>query len=185
VPSEAPESFLQAVEQLRAAQLRPELVAEEAPAPARIAPFAVAMNADVVVRDEELGSGRFVLLHDPAGQDAWEGCFRAVTFVRAAMETDLGADPLLGQIGWTWLLEALADAGAAHTAVAGTVTRVVSESFGALSDRPSTVEIEIRASWTPLDEVDHHLQAWGSLLCTVAGIPPLPRGVAPLAHHRA
>jgi hypothetical protein len=68
------------------------------------------------------------------------------------------------------------------TAASGTVTRVASESFGSMSDRPATAEIEIRASWTPLrhDELGDHLVAWGDLLCTAAGLPPLPAGVVPL-----
>jgi len=169
---------------LRAIRLRPEVHLDEVPAPRRIAPHAVAVSADVVVADEELATGRFVLLYDPAGQDAWEGTFRAVTFVRAVMEPELGGDPLIGEVGWTWLQEALLDAGAAFTAAGGTVTRVVSESFGALADRPPTVELEVRASWTPLDGVGRHLDAWSTLLCTIAGLPPLPQGVAALTPRR-
>jgi hypothetical protein len=68
------------------------------------------------------------------------------------------------------------------TAASGTVTRVASESFGSMSDRPATAEIEIRASWTPLryEQLGDHLVAWGDLLCTAAGLPPLPAGVVPL-----
>jgi hypothetical protein len=184
MPDDTPEEFLSGVERLRAARLRPEVVIEEVPAPQRIAPHAMAISADVVVDDEELATGRFVLLYDPAGQEAWEGTYRAVTFVRAAMEPELGSDPMIGQIGWTWLQEALDTSGADYVAVGGTVTRVVSESFGALADRPVTVELEIRASWTPHDDVARHLQAWGTLLCTVAGLPPLPQGVATLTRRR-
>lgn len=184
MPDDAPEEFLAGVERLRAARLRPEVVLEEVPAPQRIAPHAVAVSADVVSDDEELATGRFVLLYDPAGQEAWEGRFRAVTFVRATLEPELGADQMIGQIGWTWLEESLDSEGAAHVAPGGTVTRVVSESFGALSDRPVSVELEIRASWTPMDDVARHLQAWGSLMCTVAGLPPLPQGVATLPRRR-
>ena len=184
MPDETPEEFLGAIERLRSARLRPEVVLEEVPAPQRIAPHAVAVSADVVLDDEELATGRFVLLYDPAGQDAWEGTFRAVTFVRAALESELGSDPMLGQVGWTWLQESLESVGATYGAAGGTVTRVVSESFGALGDRPATVEIEVRASWTPHDDVALHLQAWAGLLCTVAGIPPLPSGVAPLPRRR-
>ncbi|WP_233149677.1 MULTISPECIES: DUF3000 domain-containing protein [unclassified Kineosporia] len=184
MPDEAPEEFQGAIERLRAVRLRPEVVLEEVPAPQRIAPHAVAVSADVVLDDEELATGRFVLLYDPAGQDAWEGTFRAVTFVRAALESELGSDPMLGQVGWTWLQESLESVGAEYGAAGGTVTRVVSESFGALGDRPATVEIEVRASWTPAGDVGLHLQAWAGLLCTVAGIPPLPSGVAPLPRRR-
>lgn len=184
MPDDTPDEFLSGVERLRAARLRPEVVLEEVPAPQRIAPHALALSADVVSNGEELGSGRFVLLYDPAGQEAWEGTFRAVTFVRAALEPELGSDPMIGQIGWTWLQEALDTAGAEHAAVAGTVTRVISESFGELSTRPATVEVEVRASWTPRNDVACHLQAWGNLLCTVAGLPPLPPGVATLTRRR-
>jgi hypothetical protein len=178
VPDEGPDEFAQAVLRLRAARLRPEVALEEVPAPTRIAPYATAFGAQVVAHDDELASGRFVLLYDPGGQDAWEGCYRAVTFVRARLEPELGTDPMLSRIGWSWLEESLD--GLQYVAVAGTVTRVVSESFGALSDRPMTVEVEVRASWTPLGEVEEHLAGWGRLLCTVAGLPPLPDGVAPL-----
>ena len=184
MPDDAPEEFLAAIEGLRTARLRPEVQIEDAPAPQRIAPYAVAFSADVVVDEVELATGRFVLLHDPAGQDAWEGRFRVVTFARALLEPELGADPLVAEVGWTWLQEALAAADAEHVAAGGTVTRVISESFGALSERADTVEIEVRASWTPRGEMGGHLQAWSYLLCTVAGLPPLPRGVAALSRHR-
>lgn len=184
MPDDAPEEFLVGVQRLRAARLRPEVALEEVPAPQRIAPHAVAVSADVVQDGEELATGRFVLLYDPAGQDAWEGTFRAVTFVRATLEPELGGDPMIGQVGWTWLQECLQSEHATHTASGGTVTRVVSESYGALADRPPSVEIEVRASWTPLDDIARHLQAWGTLLCTVAGLPPLPQGVATLPRRR-
>lgn len=181
MPGVAPEAFLQAVGGLRDVRLRSEVVLTEVPAPGRIAPHAVALTADVVLGGDELATGRFVLLHDPAGQESWEGTFRVVTFVRAEMEPEMGADPLLGQVGWTWLQESLDGAGARATAPGGTVTRVVSESYGSLADRSPSIEIEVRASWTPLDgDLRPHLRGWADLLCTVAGLPPLPPGVTPL-----
>jgi Protein of unknown function (DUF3000) len=184
MPDDAPEEFLAAVQGLRSVRLRPEVLLEEVPAPQRIAPFALALSADVVVDGEELATGRFVVLHDPAGPQAWEGTFRVVTFARAALEPELGADPLLGQVGWSWLQESLDSAGVAAHAIGGTVTRVVSESYGALSTKPLTVELEVRASWTPAGELGEHLQAWSTLLCTVGGLPPLPDGVTPLTRRR-
>jgi hypothetical protein len=183
-PDETSEEFLDVAARLRAASLRPEIVINELPAPQRIAPFSLALGAEVVSDDEELATGRFVVLHDPAGQPAWDGTYRVVSFVRAELESDVGSDALLGQVGWSWLTDALAAAGAVHTAAGGTVTRVVSESFGTLADRPPTVEIEVRASWTPLDDPDTHLEAWAALLCTVAGLPPLPPGVSTLPRRR-
>jgi hypothetical protein len=88
---------------------------------------------------------------------------------------------MLGAVGWTWLTGALDSHDADYTAEAGTVTRVVSESFAGLADRSATVEMEVRASWTPLTgAIGVHLQAWADLLCTIAGLPPLPEGVVAL-----
>jgi hypothetical protein len=69
----SPQEFVRAVEQLRNARVRPEVALEQMPAPQRIAPYALAVTADVVVNGDELGTARLVLLHDPAGNDAWPG----------------------------------------------------------------------------------------------------------------
>jgi len=181
VADEGPEEFLRALAALRAAATRPEVVLEETPAPTRLAPHAAAMTADVLVEDEELATGRLVLLHDPAGHEAWQGTFRLVTYVRADLEPEIAADPMLPGVGWTWLTEALAAHGATSSAESGTVTRVISESFGTMSAQPGSAQIEIRASWTPLDTAfDAHLLAWCDLLCTTAGLPPVPPGVRTL-----
>ena len=167
--------------------MRSEVRLTEVPAPQRIAPYAVALTAEVVSSraEEELASGRFVLLHDPAAPEPWGGVWRAVTFARAELEPELATDPMLGAVGWSWLVDALGGRDAHYTAEAGTVTRVVSESFAGLADRQATVEMEVRASWTPLDgDLGTHLQAWADLLCTVAGLPPLPEGVVPLPAQR-
>jgi len=188
--ADVPPAFVQALQALAARRLRPEVRLSEIPAPTRIAPFAVALSAEVGDADEELvpeveaASGRFVLLHDPAGQEAWEGMFRVVTLVRAALDAELGADPLLCEAAWSWVVDSLDQAGATHRALGGTVTRVVSQSFGALAERPGEVEVEIRASWTPEGDAGEHLAAWGAVLCAAAGLPPLPDGVAPLTPRR-
>ena len=174
-------TFNAALKALRNVRPRPEISLEEAPAPARLAPYAVAMTADVLASpnaDSELATGRFVLLYDPAGHTAWDGSFRCVTFARAELESEMETDPLLPEIGWSWLLEALATRGAAFVAPSGTVTRVASQSFGQLIDRPPNAEIEIRASWTPIGTVDTHLEAWFDVLSTCAGLPPMPEGVS-------
>jgi hypothetical protein len=185
---DAPEEFVRALAALRAATPRSEVVLEETPAPQRLAPHAVALSADVVAPsdpDTELGTGRLVLLHDPAGHEAWEGTFRVVTYVRAELDHDMGSDPMLPGVGWAWLTEALDGHGAAFTAASGTVTRVASESFGAIATEPASAQIEIRASWTPLDDAfGDHLLAWCDLLCTTAGLPPVAPGVVTLPVRR-
>ena len=64
---------------------------------------------------------------------------------------------------------------------------MLSDCHGTLAERPPTVELEIRASWTADDPdglirggVQAHLQGWAALLGTVAGLPPLPEGVSAL-----
>jgi hypothetical protein len=196
IPNGPPEAFLGAVAGLRAVMqkgLRAEVGIEEVPAPQRIAPYAMALSADVVSDGDDLATGRFILLYDPASPDAWQGPFRIVSYVRAALESELATDPMLGQVGWSWLQDALGSEQTAHHAVGGTVTRVVSETFGELAGPPPTVELEIRASWTPSTggpgtdpgpALGEHLLAWSGLLCAVAGLPPLPPGVTALPRLR-
>jgi hypothetical protein len=179
-----PEEFRQAVDQLKAAALRPEVFSEEMPAPQRIAPFSSALTADVTVAGEEIGGGRLVVLYDPAGNDAWQGCFRCVAYARADIDPEMVADPLLSAVGWTWLTEALSAHRAEYLAPSGTVTKVASESFGTMDGEVPTAEIEVRASWSPLGSLTPHVEAWGDLLCTAAGLPPLPAGVVPIPSRR-
>ena len=185
LPEAPPEPFQRALDSLRSVRLRPEVEIDEAPAPQRLAPFAVAMTADVLIRGDEVGSGRFVVLHNPDGHDAWEGTFRVVTFARAALDLEMAADPMVTEVGWSWLMESLGNHGADHHSSSGTVTRVSSVSFGAMADRPGTAELEVRASWTPTgDDLAPHLIGWADLLCTAAGLPPVPAGVVPLGAAR-
>jgi hypothetical protein len=176
---------------IRSLQPRVEVTLDEVPAPTRLATYALAFSADVDDQaGGEVGSGRLVLLHEPEGNEAWDGVFRVVTFVRATVEPDVAGDPLLPAVGWSWLLEALDSHALLARAVGGTVTRVSNESFGALSAQPSSAEVEIRASWTPVVEGDlaaglvDHARAWLDLLCTAAGLAPLPDGVVALPRQR-
>jgi len=190
----APREFRDAVASMRAATLRPEIFCEEMPAPQRIAPHAAALSADVTVDGTDVGTGRIILLHDPAGNDAWDGTFRCVAYCRAEIELDLITDPLLADVGWTWLTEALSAHGAVYNAPSGTVTRVATESFGGMSDEPGAAQIEIRASWTPVPprgarpgdplDVAPHVEAWAELMCTAAGLEPVPDGVAVMPGRR-
>lgn len=180
-------TFDRALASLRAVRFRPELTVDEGPAPQRLAPHAVALTAEFVEDDDELASGRFILLHDPDGVDAWEGHFRAVVFIRATLEPDLATDPLLTGVAWAWLREALEAEGGPRTALGGTVTRVMSESFAALGERDVTGSIEIRASWTPLgdpDDLGLEAEAWAAALAQAAGLLPLPPGVSALVPPR-
>ncbi len=165
------------------ARLRPEIRLEDSPAPQRISPFSTAVSAEVVLAgvEDPPATGRFIVLHDPSFPEAWDGSWRLVTYASARMEPELAADPLLGEVGWSWLTDALEEVEPGARALGGTVTRVVSESFGTLSEREPVVELELRASWTTDGpELGGHLRAWSDLLCSLAGLPPLTEGVTPL-----
>jgi hypothetical protein len=176
---EAPFLFRHAVEGLRAARVRSEVRIEEAPAPRRLAAYAYALEATVLADGEELADGRLVLLHEPSGHDAWHGDFRLVTLVRAELEPEMAGDPLLPEVSWSWLTGALDARGAAYQEPSGTVSRASSHYFGAIADRGDDTQIEIRASWTPLErtggagpDAAAHLTAWCDLLCACTGLPP-------------
>ncbi|WP_443064126.1 DUF3000 domain-containing protein [Streptomyces sp. NBC_00566] len=178
----APPAFSSAVEALRNARLRPQVEVEPTPAPQRLAPYAHALEAVVADGEQELADGRLVLLHDPAGHDAWRGTFRLVTLVRAELEAEMAADPLLPEVCWSWLTGALQSRGLTYGEPSGTVTRASSHYFGGLSERPPASQIEIRASWTPLEglggvpDTAAHLASWCDLLAQVAGLPPAAPG---------
>ena len=186
------DAFDRALTQIKTVEVRPEFELDEAPAPSRLAPSAVALTIEMADPDDASASGRFVLLHDPDGVDEWEGSFRAVVFVRAALEADLVDDVLLHDVGWSWVTESLAGAGAHVTQLGGTVTRTSGRSFGTMVDRPSDGFVEIRASWTPVedeegaavDSMSAHVTAWLDLIAQTAGLPPLPHGVTHVGARR-
>lgn len=194
---QVPASFAAALTSLRERRLRGDVHLAEIPGPGRIAPYTVALEGEVVggadgtvapatgdadAGPQEVATGRFVVLHDPEGQETWQGTFRVVTLVRATLEPELAADPLLAEVAWSWVTETLTAAGMEVRATGGTVTRVLSQSFGALDATADTVDLEIRASWTPLDtDLGAHLAVWADLMATAGGLPPLPAGVTALA----
>ena len=96
-----PESglFDEAVNALLSLPWRPELAVEEIPAPQRIAPYAVAIAADVEVGDDELGNGRLVLLHDPDGNPAWDGTFRCVLVGQRRLNDGVTPERLTFDVG--------------------------------------------------------------------------------------
>jgi Protein of unknown function (DUF3000) len=178
--------------------LRPELDFEDAPAPRTLAPYASAIAATVWVGDDEIASGRLILLYDPAGQTGWAGPLRVIAYIRADLDPDIAEDPLIGQVGWTWLTEALGNHTAGYAEPSGTVTTVITEGFGAKESEAAVTGFELRASWSPaaseapavLDAspapgpgpeiMEGHLAAWCDALCAAAGLPPLAEGVTAL-----
>lgn len=185
-----PAAFAAALNAVRQALPRQELVINEIAAPSNLAPYSVALAADVgPVRhgsDSELGTGRFVLLYDPAAPEAWNGVFRVVCFAQAPLETDIGLDPFLADVAWSWLVDALGNHGARYDSLSGTATKIISTGFGELASQGDGAQIELRASWTPSDhDVAAHVEGWSELLCMLAGLPPAIEGVSLLSARRA
>jgi Protein of unknown function (DUF3000) len=207
------DEFRQAVAELEAGmavqrQSRPELTFEEEPAPRRLAPLAYAVAVTVagisvgsvvasaaqagegLVADAEIGWGRFVLLFDAAGQEGWDGKYRIISYVRAELEPEMAADPLINAVGWSWLTEALDLRTTGYRKISGTVTTVMTQGFGGKQDEPNSTGFELRASWSPVlaasgsADLEGHLAAWSDTVCTAAGLPPLAPGVAPLRPQR-
>jgi hypothetical protein len=172
----------------REAQRRRDLLFEDVPAPKRLAPFAAAMAATVRRDETDVAWGRLVLLYDPDGQQGWDGFFRLVAYVRADVEPEMAADPLLGEVGWSWLSEALDARVPGYAVPSGTVTRVITEGFGAKQDEVPLTGFELRASWSPtapdhqrgslghsdLDALDlsAHIAAWCDCMSAAAGVEP-------------
>jgi hypothetical protein len=176
-----PESFLRLVESLRAVDADPAVELREIAPPTGLAPYSFALSADVAHGDDVIANGRFIVLHDPtAGDGAWPSNTRIVVFASAEIDESMAADPLLAEVGWAWLLDALGGAQAHYAAAAGTVTRTSSTKFGDISGSDS--DVEFRGSWSALDDesLAAHLRAYCEFLCLMAGLPPAVPGTARL-----
>lgn len=170
----APQAFQEAVATLRAVRPRPEVVLEPVRPPQRLAPWSYALSCEVSGPAEVMASGRLVLLHDPEGQDAWDGVLRLVAYVTAELDSELAADPFLPTVGWSWLTDALLDSGAPYTALGGTVTETSSARFGDIIGPSQTDDLELRASWTPITtDLRPHGEAFCRLMASVVGLPPV------------
>ena len=172
------DAFAHAVTRMTGNEQRPDIVLSVAPAPSRLAPYAHAITAEIG-NDPELGSGRFVLLHDPAHPASWGSDTRIVVYVEADIDPEMAEDQLLTDVGWAWLQEALAGAEVPFTALGGTVTAVRSTSFEALSARGHETSIQVRASWSPagLEDLADHFSVWIALMELCAGLAPHHPGV--------
>lgn len=184
---------------LLAAAMRPDVSLAEVPAPgSRVAPYGFAVEAEllpqsrsqVVVDAEPLATGRFIVLHDPAGNEEWGGSWRIVIMASAGVDAVMGRDPLLAEVTWSWLIDALDARDAHYVAERGTVTATASRTFSAYSrggERTGSgdadlCEVELRCSWSPSDstQLPDHLTAFCDLLGALAGVPSPESGVAPL-----
>ncbi len=174
-----PQDFLIAVDSLKGHDFRSELHVSQVPPPKAIAPWSVALLAEIndstdLAPEAYRGQARFVLLCDPDGQPAWDGTMRIVAHAKAPIDSAMADDPLLGEAAWSWLTESLSGHAAGWRNLTGTVTRVYNESFGGdvLADRHT--DVELRASWTPdAPDLWEHLEAWADFAAAIAGLEPV------------
>ncbi|GED97843.1 DUF3000 domain-containing protein [Gordonia crocea] len=190
-----PADFSLAVESLQAATVRSDIEVSPIRPPQRLAPYSYALGAEVAVPEtddiptDSSGSafGRLIVLYDPEGHEAWNGTIRLVAYIQVDMEADLATDPMLPEVAWSWLTDALGvpegeNSSSAHestgqapvlTALGGTVTSTTSVRYGDIAGPPRAHQLELRASWTALEvSLNPHLEAFCDVLATAAGLPP-------------
>ena len=177
-----PEQFREAVAAMNAARVRPEIELGPIRPPQRLAPYSYALGAEVrrpepdVIPESPEGDafGRLILLHDPEGADAWDGTMRLVSYIQADLDPSEAVDPLLPEVAWSWLVDALAERTEKVTALGGTVTATTSVRYGDISGPPRAHQLEMRASWTATDlALGVHVQAFCEVLEHAAGLPPV------------
>jgi hypothetical protein len=181
VTTAEPAQFREAVAAMNATAVRPEIELGPIRPPQRLAPFSYALGAEVrhpesaIVPEQSEGDafGRLILLHDPEGAEAWDGTMRLVAYVQADLDSSEAVDPLLPEVAWSWLVDAL-EANTEHvTALGGTVTATTSVRYGDISGPPRAHQLELRASWTATTlELGPHVAAFCSVLEHAAGLPP-------------
>jgi len=166
---------------MSAAQVRPEIELGPIRPPQRLAPYSYALGAEVkhpeteIVPERSEGDafGRLILLHDPEGSEAWDGTMRLVAYIQADLDSSEAVDPLLPEVAWSWLVDALQARTEHVTALGGTVTATTSVRYGDISGPPRAHQLEMRASWTATTmALDTHVQAFCEVLEHAAGLPP-------------
>ncbi len=182
VTSAEPAEFQAAVEAMNAATVRPEIELGPIRPPQRLAPFSYAVGAEVKHPDDAMvpeqsdgdAFGRLILLHDPEGSEAWDGTMRLVAYIQADLDSTEAIDPLLPEVAWSWLVDALEARSEHVTALGGTVTATTSVRYGDISGPPRAHQLELRASWTAITpDLGTHVQAFCEVLEHAAGLPPV------------
>lgn len=181
VTSAEPTQFREAVAAMNAAEVRSEIELGPIRPPQRLAPYSYALGAEVrrpegeIVPEASEGDafGRLILLHDPDGAEAWDGTMRLVAFIQADLDPAEAVDPLLPEVAWSWLVEALETRAEHVTALGGTVTATTSVRYGDISGPPRAHQLEMRASWTATTlSLGIHVEAFCEVLEHAAGLAP-------------
>lgn len=176
-----PPEFRAAIDAMHTAAVHSAIELNPIRPPQRLAPYAYALGAEVEHADEAVvpeqsegdAFGRLILLYDPNGAEAWAGTMRLVAYFQADVDEDLAVDPLLPDVAWSWLVDALEQRHEEVSALGGTVTATSSVRFGEITGPPRAHQLELRASWTPhTDQLGAHVEAFCEVLASAAGLPP-------------
>lgn len=173
------------IDAINTAQLRKEFILTPTHSPQTLAPLTHAVTIDVLSSRSTLQShhthqrvspdsfARYVLLCDPDAEERWGGIFRVVAYVQVEVDSAVAHDPLLSEVTWSWLTEALSPENAHYSHLGGTVTTTHSVRFGEMSTPTAAFRVELRASWTITQgHPVHHLHAVAHTLANALGLPP-------------
>ena len=172
--SELSDPFRGMLAQLATVSTREEIQLSQIPSPKGIAPQALAIAAEV---DHDISSdhgvSRLVFCWDASVPEGWNSEFRIIGYAKSPIETEMAKDDYLSALPWEWLKDSLTSNGAQFAHEAGTTTTVLSTGHGSLITQPQHAEIEIRASWAPVNfDLTPHLIGWVELLALISGLPP-------------
>ena len=153
---------------------REEILLTQIPSPKGIAPEAVAISAEIAHETaSDHGVSRLVFCRDPQMPEGWHSEFRIIGYAKSPIELEMAKDDYTSSMPWEWLRDSLKAAGAQFGHEAGTTTTVISTGHGSLVSQPQHGELEIRASWAPMDfDLSAHLKGWIELVALISGLPP-------------
>ena len=153
---------------------RDEIVLTQIPSPKGIAPEAIAISAEVAHETaSDHGVSRLVYCRDPEMPEGWNSELRIIGYAKSPIELEMAKDDYTAAMPWEWLKDCLIASGAQFVHEAGTTTTVISTGHGSLVAQPQHGELEIRASWAPLDfDLSTHLRGWIEMVALISGLPP-------------
>ena len=172
--AELSDAFKSMLEGINRITPREEILLTQIPSPKGIAPEAVAISAEIAHETaSDHGVSRLVFCRDPQMPEGWHSEFRIIGYAKSPIELEMAKDDYTSSMPWEWLRDSLKAAGAQFGHEAGTTTTVISTGHGALVSQPQHGELEIRASWAPMDfDLSAHLKGWIELVALISGLPP-------------
>jgi hypothetical protein len=182
---EVPAQFASAALGLTKELLRSELETHQIPAPDKIAQFAIAFSThrpNPAETPSSRAAGRVVFLYDTDQFETWGSNMRVIAYGKSPLESGVIDDSDYANYWWGTLELTLQNHGATYSTGAGTITKMISTGVGSLENEPVHTEIELRASWSPIeDNLAPHFAAWQDLIAEMAGFHHAGEEVVKLA----